>query len=385
MLLCSFKSFAQQRNVNVLINFKIEEGNFDKSYVVMENTSTGEKQTIPGQSKYSLTLKFNSDYILSFNKPGFITKKIELNTSAPADRIEQGFYPIEMNVILIKQYDGVNIVVFNQPVGKYKYIPGRDGFDYDTDYTKQIQSALKEAEDELAAKQKEEKENAPAIAKAAEKAKMDSIANSKAEAKAKLEEEQQQKTETKAKLEAEAKAKNDSIAQAKKDSFAKTEEEKRQQAKAKMEDDERKKAAAKSEEEEKVKTTKANADEEARKKTIAKQEENERKKLTASASMGSDLKKSAIAIEGNDQKLKQLALPNSGSSVHEPEKSESLPPNVNVEDIIENNRTIKKAIVSTGTKETVYLKIIYKWGGVFYFKNDQSISQTAFQLATNLK
>ena len=378
-------AFAQSRTINVMVNFKIEDGNFDKSYVVMENVTTGEKQTLGGQSKYSLNLKTSNEYILAFNKPGYITKKIELNTSAPADRIEQGFYPIEMIVILIKQYEGVNIVVFNQPVAKYKYSKITDDFDYDTDYTKQIQSALKDAEEELATKKKEEKANAGANAKAAEKAKTDSIASAKAEAKAKLEEEQRQRAEAKAKQDAETKAKNDSIALAKKDAFAKADEEKRRQAGAKMEEDERKKAAAKLEAEERAKAAKAQADEEARKKALARQEEEERKKLTASAGAGSDMKKSAASAEGSDVRIKQAAAPGYGSDTRAAEKSEELPANVNVEEITENNRTITKATVSRDNKETIYLKITYKWGGVYYFEKERSISKEAFQLATNLK
>ncbi|HKR03238.1 MAG TPA: hypothetical protein VJY62_01275, partial [Bacteroidia bacterium] len=375
-------SYAQPRSINVQVNFKVEEGNYEKSYMIMENVTTGEKQTLPGQSKYSVNLKVNNNYILSFNKPGYITKKIELNTSAPADRIDQGFYPVPMIVILIKQYDGVNIVVFNQPVAKYKYSKITDDFDYDTDYTKQIQSALKDAEDELAEKKKEEKANAGANAKVAEKAKQDSVAAAKAEAKAKLEEEQRQKAEAKAKQEEEAKARNDSIAQAKKDSFAKTEEEKRQQAAAKMEEDERKKASAKMEADERAKAAKALADEEARKKALAKQEEEDRRKLNASASAGNDGRKAAATIEGSDPKIKQNASANFGSDIHQLEKSEEVPANVSVEEITENNRSITKATVTSANKELIYLKIIYKWGGIFYFENDRSISKDAFQLAT---
>jgi hypothetical protein len=382
---CRNAAFAQSRTINVMANFKVEDGNFDKSYMVMENVTTGEKKTLPGQSKFSLNLKVNNDYILSFNKPGYITKKIELNTSAPADRIEQGFYPIEMIVILIKQYEGVNIVVFNQPVAKYKYSKITDDFDYDTDYTKQIQSALKDAEEELATKKKEEKANAGANAKAAEKAKTDSVATARAEAKAKLEEEQREKAEAKAKQDAETKAKNDSIALAKKDAFAKAEEEKRRQAASKTEEDERKKSAAKLEAEERAKAAKAQADEEARKKVLAKQEEEEGKKLTASAGAGNDVKKSAASIEGGDSRVKQAASPGYGNDTRKLEKSEELPPNVNVEEITENNRTITKATVTRGNKETIYLKIIYKWGGVYYFEKERSISKEAFQLATNLK
>src|SRR6185436_2958785 len=378
-------SYAQPRTVNVQINFKVEDGNFDKAYVVLENIVTGEKQTLPGQSKYAINLKLNNDYILSFTKPGYITKRIQLNTAAPADRIDQGFYPIPMTVILIKQYDGVNIVVFNQPVAKYKYSKVTDDFDYDTDYTKQIQSALKDAEDELEQKKKEEEKNAGTNAKAAEKEKQDSIANAKAEAKAKLEEEQKAKAEAKAKQEAETKAKNDSIAQAKKDAFAKADEDKRKQAAAKLEEDERKKTEAKLAAEEKEKAAKAQADEEARKKAEAKREEEERRKLNATANAGTDSKKSPATIQGSDVKIKQSASANLGSESRQLEKSEEVPANVNVEEITEKNRTITKATVTAGNKETVYSRIIYKGGGIFYFENERSISKDAFQLATKLK
>ncbi|MEP7169006.1 MAG: hypothetical protein ABI855_06500 [Bacteroidota bacterium] len=409
-LLIPHFSFSQQNSIKVMANFKVEDSGYDKSFMVMENVNTGEKQTLPGQSRFSLTLKLNSHYILSFNKPGYITKKIEMNTSAPADRSEQGFYPIEMMVILMKQYEGVNIVVFNQPVAKYKFSKTTDDFDYDTDYTKQIQSDLKEAEDELAQKKKEEKSNGSANSKANEKAKADSIANSKAEAKVKLEEEQKQKAETKAKQEEEAKAKNDSIALAKKETLAKAEEDKRQQAKAKQEEDERKKAAvkmdaeekanaakaqadeearkktaAKLEAEEKAKAAKAQADEEARKKALAKQEEEDRRKLNATASAGNDARKSAPAVEGSDKKIMQSATSVSGSELRQSEKSEEVPANVSVEEITESNRTITKATVAKENKELVYRRIIYKWGGIFYFENDRAISKDAFQMATRLK
>ena len=402
-------SFSQPRTINIMIDFKIDDGNFDKAYLIMENTTTGEKQTIPGQAKFNLNLKFNNDYILAFNKPGYIIKKIELNTTAPADRIEQGFYPIGMTVILIKQYEGVNIVVFNQPVSKYKFSKVLDDFAFDTDYTKQIQSALKDAEDQTEQKKKEEKVNAAENAKAAQKAKADSVENAKAEAKAELREEQKQKAEVKAKADAEMKAKNDSILQAKKDALAKVEEDTRQQAKAKQEEDERKKAmakmeaderakaakaqaeedarklaAAKLEAEEKAKEAKAKAEEDERKRAEARKEEEERKKLLANSASGVTLKKLPVGTMVSDPKITQSPLAEQGSDPRNIEKSPEVPANVNVEEITENNRIITKATVSKYNKETIYMKIKYKWGGVFYFESDRSISSTAYYLATNL-
>lgn len=120
-------------------------------------------------------------------------------------------------------------------------------------------------------------------------------------------------------------------------------------------------------------------------KALAKQEEEDRRKLLATASAGNDVKKSAVSIEGNDQRNKQMASPVSGSDAFQLEKSSELPANVNLEQIAENKRTITRATVTKNNKEIIYLKIIYKWGGVFYFENGRSISQSTFQLATNVK
>ncbi|MBK6410082.1 MAG: hypothetical protein IPF78_10330 [Flavobacteriales bacterium] len=59
----------------------------------------------------------SKNYVLSFEKPGFVTKKLSFNTNAPASASPIGFTPFDFVVSLFKQYDGMNTVVFNQPVG----------------------------------------------------------------------------------------------------------------------------------------------------------------------------------------------------------------------------------------------------------------------------
>src|SRR5688572_7633772 len=119
-----------QSRLKTPIKLKIEDGNFDEVTVVMKNNTTGESNTLPGVAKFDLDLKINCDYVISFSKPGYITKRIALNTTAPADRVNQGFYPFNYEVVLFKQYDGVNIVIFNQPVGRISYNRLIDDFDY---------------------------------------------------------------------------------------------------------------------------------------------------------------------------------------------------------------------------------------------------------------
>ncbi len=136
---------------------KLEGGSLDDTHVVVYKNGEKQRTISSGLSKFSLDLDLNADYILEFEKDGFVTKKLSFDTHAPAEAIANGFTPFEFAVSMFKQYEGVNTVVFNQPVGMIRYDKETDDFDYDTDYTKSIQSALEKTLQEVAAKQEMEK------------------------------------------------------------------------------------------------------------------------------------------------------------------------------------------------------------------------------------
>ena len=94
-----------------------------------------------------------------------MAKKISFDTRVPADAIANGFTPFDFAVSLFKQYDDINMVVFNQPVGMIRYDASAGDFDYDTDYTKSIQSQLQEAVAQVEKKQKQEAAGAAEIEK----------------------------------------------------------------------------------------------------------------------------------------------------------------------------------------------------------------------------
>ena len=149
-----------QPRVSVPVKIKVEDGGMEDVTVVLRNVTTGETNEIPGSQRVDLELKLNNSYIISFTKTGYITKRVSFDAGMPTARSSQDLYPFNFEIVLFPQYEGVNIVVFNQPVAKIFFDPLLDDFDYDTDYTKQIQSALKKAEEELAQRQKEERKKA---------------------------------------------------------------------------------------------------------------------------------------------------------------------------------------------------------------------------------
>ncbi len=142
--------------LSVPIDFEVVNGDFSNAIVYMrrEGETVASFKGAPGMK---VKLEYNAEYRLDFTKPGYITKSIRINTGTPEDRRKIGFDPYKIGVRLFKQYEGVNIVVYNQPVAFIRFLPEFDEFGYDTDYTKSILSELRAAEDLLEKKAAEER------------------------------------------------------------------------------------------------------------------------------------------------------------------------------------------------------------------------------------
>ena len=166
----SIPALSAQSRFTVNGRLKVESGDLSGAKVVVYKNGVKERTITQDLSRFSMDLDMQQNYILSFEKEGFVSKKIAFNTNVPGEAVNNPFVPFDFAVSIFKQYDDVNIVVFNQPVGIIRYETGSGDFDYDTDYTASIQSQLQETLAAVARKQKEEKEKAAADAKTAAKA-----------------------------------------------------------------------------------------------------------------------------------------------------------------------------------------------------------------------
>lgn len=143
------------RYLTMPVQFSVVNGDFDQTIVYLRRG--GETVgAFKGQKNMNMRLDYNADYQMDFTKPGYITKSIHVNTTVDEERRKMGFDPYKIGVRLFKQYDGVNIVIYNQPVASIKYLPELDEIGYDTDYTRSILSLLTQTEEILEQKAKEE-------------------------------------------------------------------------------------------------------------------------------------------------------------------------------------------------------------------------------------
>jgi hypothetical protein len=150
LLLFSGSLAAQQNFLEVPVKLEIEKGDM-KEVVIKVKKDGKDAFTQNGSSKLRFKLDFNKQYTLIFTKPGYITKTIQINTKAPSARISNGFDPYKIGVKLFLQ-NAENMVIYNQPVANIKYDQNLDEFNFDTDYSKSILSAIsRDTEEETAA------------------------------------------------------------------------------------------------------------------------------------------------------------------------------------------------------------------------------------------
>ena len=498
---------ASGQNLAILIKLNVDGGNFNETKVTVTENGKEKEVFSPAKSKMIPELEFDNDYVITFEKPGYITKRVEISTQKVPEDIREADLDFDFAVEIFEQYEGVNTVIFNQPVAKWFYDTQEDEFTYDTDYTKSIRSALINFEKEY----EEVKKSGPKVDEAALAAKQAEEIRLAAEAKAKSEDEKRKLAEAKAaeeererlteekrladeKLKKEETERAQQLANDKKAAAAaeKLEEEEQREAQLKADQDERKSLKAKAEEEKRLAKVKAEeekrlsdlkteeearntaalkADEEekaavkakledaerARKKAeleaemkqskldaaeetkrreqlekeeieqrqqeadlrrveeermaaeqtaetekrkiaeAAKAEADARKQASENAAFEEDRKKKAKAAFEAQQRAQAQAQSVSEAQkrdrfeamekMEEERKSLSIKDAGNVvsrtkEVIEEVNRTITLITISRERMTYVYKKVAYNWGGVYYFRDDDSITNDVFKLET---
>ncbi len=361
-------TYAQSR---FMVNgrLKIESGDMSGTRVVVMKDGAKERTLTDGLSKFSLDLEVGHNYVLSFEKSGYVAKKISFNTHAPADAAAAGFTPFDFAVSLFKQYDDINIVVFNQPVGMIRYDDKTGDFDYDTDYTKSIQSQLQEVLAKVEQKQKDEAANAKAEeARAADeakaKAKADAEAAKQAAAKAKQEAEAAKQAEAKAKADAEAAERA---------------------ARAKAKEDAEAAAKAQKEAPEPVPAPPAVVQAE-RPPTAAPRPERriapppvQRNAIASQANTGEDGRRTIEPVVREEASRVERARVNASAEDRPEVVEEVAEVTMDQQTLVEPSRVITVVTVKTGAKMEEYRKVTHKWGGQYYFKNGLTCTQEVYQ------
>lgn len=357
LLVMAASTLAQDGRFTINGRVKIEGGGLDGTRVVVMRNGVKDRVLTNNLSKFSLELDLGQNYTLCFEKDGFVTKKLSFDTHAPADAAANGFTAFEFAVSLFKQYDDVNTVVFNQPVGMIRYDATLGDFDYDTDYTKSIQSQLQQAQQAVAKKQEEEAEQEKARAKEEAAAKAKAAEEDKALARQQKEQEEEARKAGAERRKAEAAAQKPPPA-----------------PKVKEKPDPAPAVRAEAPPKPPAPVTKV----EARKPPPPPPPATARA-TPVKANAGTDQRRSPSARTGSEANPVRPAKAVAGSE----ERPDVTPPeHVTVRNeqlIVEPNQVITLITVDTDARTLEYRKVVRKYGSVHYFRNGVPCSQLVYE------
>lgn len=399
LFLFLLSSVVARSQVKLMItgNIELDDGEKVAGAVISveKNGAQYKKISISETGKFAVSITYQDEFIFSFEKKGYVTKKIAISTIVPKNILDEGYDPISFKVGLFKQYEGMNTVVFNQPVSRYKYDEKTDDFIFDTDYTKTIQSEITKVEAEVQVKKQEEKEikkQQQLTNNSNQGGNKNNNTNTGEDGKQKMaisETDKNNRTSANALSESEsdptkkAKAKNDEEWKKKltpnkyKDFNNLSEEEKAKRAKAKEEEERLKKenaeknknlygAKGKEDEDKRKQQMNAKADEDARRIAEAKAKEEDLARLLKEAKAKSEEELRKLMA---DARMKSYL-------------SKIYPEGITIETSKDKWKETTRVIVNRSGICNIFTEIKHSWGGKYYFKNNETISQHVFTKET---
>ena len=95
-----------------------------------------------------MKLAFDADYKISFEKTGYITKIISINTEVPEESIENNpdFPPVKLIINLLPSVEKIDLSIFDQPIAILTYQAELDDFTFDKSYSDKIKDRIAQTE-----------------------------------------------------------------------------------------------------------------------------------------------------------------------------------------------------------------------------------------------
>lgn len=142
--------FAQSLNINgnIVIDNAGTEG---ARIVIFKNNEKIETRDIGKRGRFDLKFGLGADYKLSFEKDGYISKIVNINTEVPDEIIQTNpdFPPVKLIINLLPRVEEVDLSIFEQPVAILAYVYELDDFNFDKEYSSKIKDKIAKTEQEV--------------------------------------------------------------------------------------------------------------------------------------------------------------------------------------------------------------------------------------------
>lgn len=132
---------------------RVKELSMDQARVVVVSNGGYRHVITEGLAHFSLQIDLQRSYLISFERPGCISKQLLFNTTVPDDCVHEGGFYFPFQVTLEPAMHGER-VRFAGPVGYVRFDMDKEDFGYSTDYRiakdEQLVAQLEEVRSSLA-------------------------------------------------------------------------------------------------------------------------------------------------------------------------------------------------------------------------------------------
>lgn len=153
LILCLFVCpFLSAQSLDINGNIVISDAAPDNSRIVItKNGNKIDEQVLTKKGRFDLKLALGSDYKLTFEKDGYVTKIVNVNTEVPEEVIESNpnFPPVKLIINLLPTVQDVDLSVFDQPIAILAYNQEVDDFTFDKDYSNKIKDRVAQTEQKI--------------------------------------------------------------------------------------------------------------------------------------------------------------------------------------------------------------------------------------------
>ena len=112
--------------------------------------------TSDGNGEYKMVLLFDKEYVISFSKPGFISKTITLSTFGVPDNKRHKVPDMNAEITLFKPNECIKAEMLDKPVGRAVYFADKNIIDWDMVYSMPLLEKLNEMLDDCSKQQEKE-------------------------------------------------------------------------------------------------------------------------------------------------------------------------------------------------------------------------------------
>lgn len=132
-------------NGNIIVGDNSAEG---AQLIVLKNGKRIDELTLGKRGNFSVKLALGADYKLSFQKTGYVSKLVVVNTEIPDEVMETNpnFPPVKLIINLLPVVSDVDTRIFNQAVAILSYNNELDDFTFDKEYSVGIKEKIAQTE-----------------------------------------------------------------------------------------------------------------------------------------------------------------------------------------------------------------------------------------------